>query len=435
MSNYSDKCVMVISHGLFAHVAERLTRDFGRVLLYIPWNSNSFPTSNVGELGYGVPGVERVDSIFGKHFEDVDLFVFADIYFSAEQVYLESIGKRVWGSRNGEELEIYRETCKEVMADLGLPLNPWKKVKGVKALREYLKANPCQYVKFDKWRGNFETFRSESYDLSEVKIDEIAHNMGAFQHVAEFICEDELPDCVEIGTDLFTIDGQLPSQTLLGIEVKDLGYVGEFKQWASIPEPVRRWNEAMSPIFAKYGYRGWLSNEIRITKDLEPYMIDATCRMPSPPGELCSEFYTNYADILWHGADGVLVDPEPAAKFGMEIIIKSDWAKENWQPVQYDEKFAKQIKLFNPMIIEGKRYVVPQDEDMAEIGAVVGFGDTLEAAQEHLMAAANSIEGFGIKVPKGTIDDAKEEMQKLADFGLPVFTLEKSSESETNEKE
>jgi len=434
MSNdYKDKTVLVVSHGLFAHIAERLTRDFGRVLLYIPWNSMSFPTVNVGEVGYGVPGVERVDAIFGKHLKECDLIIFTDIYFAAEQVHLEELGYRVWGSRNGEELEIYRETCKEVMADLGLPLNRWKKVKGVKALREHLKSNEKQYVKFDKWRGNFETFRSESYDLSEVKVDEIAYNLGAFQHIAEFICEDDLPDCVEIGTDLFTIDGALPSQTLLGIEVKDLGYCGEFKKWESIPEVVRRWNEVMSPVFAKYGYRGWLSNEIRITKDLEPYMIDATCRMPSPPGELCSEFYTNYADILWYGADGVLVDPEPIAKFGIEVIMKSDWAKENWQPIEFDEKFANQIKLFNPMVIEGNRYIVPQNEDMAEIGAIVGWGNSLEEAQEHLDAAIESVEGFGIKIPKGSIEDAKEEMQKLADFGLPVFSLEESVKSETTD--
>jgi len=427
--NYKDKTVLIATHGIFAHIAGRLARDFGRVLLYIPWNSHSFPCMEIGEVGYGIPGVEKVDSLFGKHFDEVDLWVFPDIYFSAEQIHLESLGKRVWGGRNGEEIEVYREVCKEIMADLGLPLNRWKMVKGVKALREYLKANDGQFVKFDKWRGNFETFRSESYEQSEVKIDQIAHKLGAFQHVADFLCEDELPDCVEIGTDLYTIDGQLPSQSIVGIEVKDLGYCGEFMKWAKIPEPVRRWNEAMSPIFAKYGYRGWLSNEIRITKDIDPFMIDATCRMPSPPGELCSEFYLNYSDILWHGAEGVLVDPEPAAKFGVEVIMKSDWAKDNWQPIKFDEKFANQIKIFNPVIVDGNRYVVPQDEDMAEIGAIVGWGDTLEEAQKHLEKAADTVEGFGIKIPKGSIDDAKAEMQKLTDFGLDIFTIDKSEKN------
>lgn len=425
---YPDKTVLVICHGLFAHVAERLTRDFGRVLLYVPWNSWFAPTIAMGSVGIGIKGVEKVDSIFGRHFDGVDLFVFTDIYFPDEQCYLEKIGKRVWGGRRGEELELYREVCKDKMEELGLPVNPWKRLVGIKALREHLKSHENQHVKFDKWRGMFESFKSERYDLSEVKIDEIAHQLGAFQHTADFIVEDDLPDCVEIGIDIYTIDGMLPSKTAIGIEIKDMGYICQFMDWKKIPEPIRRWNEAMAPLFLRYGYRGWLGNEIRITEDdLTPYMIDATCRQPCPPGELLTEYYTNYAEILWEGADGNLVDPIAAAKFGVEVIMKSTWAEDNSQPVEYDPKFANQIKLFNQVEIEGKRYVVPQEDRNELFGAVVGWGDTLEEAVAHMKKAADTVKGFGIKIPDGSIGEAQECMQKLADAGLPVFDLETPS--------
>lgn len=429
MSDYKDKTILVVVHGLFSWVAERFARDFGKVLLYIPWNSYSFPTSNIGICGTGLPNVTKVDSIFGPHLANVDLIYFGDIYFADEQVYLENQGYRVWGGRNGEEMELYRATCKEIMEGLGLPVNPWKQLKGMDALREHLKTNENQHVKIDKWRGTFETFKAESYELAEPKLNQIEHEMGAYSRVAEFIAENDLPNCSEVGTDLYCIDGQLPSASLVGIETKDVGFCGEFIEWSKLPEPVRRWNEAMAPVFAQYGYRGWLSNEIRIGEDLVPYMIDATTRQPSPPGELVSEFYLNYTDIVWNGAEGIMVDPIPAAKFGMEVIIKSDWASENWQPIEYDEKYANQIKLFNSAVIEGKRYIVPQDEKMAEIGAVVGWGDTLDEAQAHLQEAADSIKGYGIKMSHGSIDDAKKAMQDLADFGLPVFTLSKQSTS------
>jgi hypothetical protein len=420
---YHDKTVLVACHGLFASVAQRLARDFGKVYLYVPYNSFSFPHSNHGIVGLGLPGVERVDSLFGKHFEEVDLFVFPDLYLAQEQIHLESLGKRVWGARNGEELELYRETCKETMEKLGLPVNPWKKITGIKALREHLKAHDNQFVKFDKFRGNFETFQSESYALSEPKLDRIASEMGAYQHVADFIVEDELPDCVEIGTDLYCIDGQLPSHTAIGIEVKDLGYVCQFLSWQKLPEPIRRWNEQMAPVFARYGYRGWLSNEIRICEDHTPYMIDATCRQPCPPGELLQEYYLNYCDILWHGADGILIDPIPAGKFGMEVILSSDWARDNWQPVEFDPQWANQVKLFNPVVIEGKSYVVPQDEEMKEIGAIVAWGETLEEAEKVLRQIADSIKGYGLKIPQGSIDEARQQMKDLSEFGLPVFSL------------
>jgi len=422
---YPDKTVLVICHGLFAHVAERLTRDFGRVLLYVPWNSWFSPTLNMGSVGHGIYGVEKVDSIFGRHFNDVDLFFFTDIYFPDEQIYLETIGKRVWGGRNGEELELYREVCKEQMEKLGLPVNRWAKIKGIKALREYLKSNDNQFVKFDKWRGMFESFKSENYRLSEVKIDQISTLLGAFQHEVNFIVEDELPDCVEIGTDLYTIDGMLPSKTVVGLEVKDAGYVCEFLEWDSIPEPVRRWNEVMSPVFRKYGFRGWIGNEMRITKsDLEPYMIDATCRQPCPPGELLSEFYTNYAEIIWEGADGNLVDPESAGKFGVEVIMRSNWAEDNAQPVEYDDAMANQIKLFNFAEVDGQRFVIPQEDENELIGAVIGWGDTLEEAVEHMKKAADTIKGFGISIPSESLDEAETSIQELTDAGLKVFSID-----------
>jgi hypothetical protein len=94
--------------------------------------------------------------------------------------------------------------------------------------------------------------------------------------------------------------------------------------------------------------------------------------------------------------------------------------------VEFDPAKANQIKLFNPAVIDGKRYVVPQDEQMKEIGAVIGWGDTLDAAIAHMEEAADTVKGFGIKIPHGAVEDAKAEMEKLSEIGLPVFTIDKT---------
>ncbi len=346
------------------------------------------------------------------------------------QIYLESLGKRVWGARNGEELETYREVCKKLMEEAGLPVQPWAKITGVKALREHLRGHADQHVKIDRWRGNFETFFAPSYDLVIPKIDEIAHTMGAFQEIAEFIVEDDLPDRVEIGLDCYCIDGAFPSKTLVGIEVKDLGYVAQFVDWATIPEPIRRWNDKMAPILRTYGYRGFLSTEVRVGEDHEPYMIDACCRAGSPPSELYQEFYKNFADIIWQGADGVMVDPEPAGKFGVQVVLRSDWAESNWQPVNVPKEYRNNVKLFNSVEVDGCFYVVPQDEQMKEIGSVVGWGDTLEAAIEMAKEVGESLSGYGIKFNMGPIDLAQKEMQALEDIGLSPFSIAKKPEKQ-----
>ena len=427
MQNLKNETVLVCCQPLFVSLAERLARDFGKCYLHVPFGG-SFPTMNHCLVGSGLPNVELVDDIFGKHFDEVTLFVFPDIGNAAVQIHLEELGKRVWGARNAEELEVYRELCKEKMQELGLPVQPWKIVKGCDALREHLMEHENQHVKIDKYRGVTETFFSPNYAAVEMKIDAIQNDIGAFKDTLEFIVEDDLPDRVEVGLDTYCIDGQWPSATLFGIEAKDVGYVGQMVKWSGIPEPLRRWSESFAPLFAAYGCRGSISNEIRIGPDKVPYMVDATIRAPSPPSELWQELFTNLAEIIWEGAGGVLVEPIPAGQWGVEVILKSHWAKEHWQPVIYPEQFARQIKLYNCAVVDGKRYVVPQAEDMEEIGAVVGWGDTLEAAMEHAKQAGESIEGYGIRFSMGAIEAVKEQIEELEAIGVSPFTLEKSSE-------
>lgn len=423
----TNKTAMVIAHPLFVELAVRLARDFGRVLYWNPGADATFPVAQQGMVGTGMEGVTVVDSWAGQK---ADLYVFPDLYQGNLQVELEKQGKRVWGGRHGEELEIYRAVCKKLMEEAGLPVAPWKMVKGMDALREHLKAHKDQHVKIDRYRGNFETFFAQDYDLVLPKLDEIAHNLGPLQSVMEFMVEDDLPDRVEVGVDAYCIDGQYPASTLTGIEVKDMGYVGECMPWATIPEPLRRWNEVMAPHFARYGYRGFLSNEIRIGEDHEPYMIDACCRAGSPPNELYQEFYTNLSEIIWEGADGTLVEPEPIAKFGVQVIGKSTWAENNPQPIDIDPKWRRNVKLYNPVCIDGKFCVLPQEDNMTECLSVVGWGDTIEAALKMVEDASEGVRAYGLKIPKGSADEAVEEMQKLTAIGLPVFSLEKHAEKQ-----
>ena len=429
MTDLKTKTVLICCSPIFVSLAERLGRDFQKVLLYVP-HAGAFPTMNNGMCGYGLENVKLVDDVFGPHFDSVDLFVFPDLGHSAIQIHLESLGKRVWGNRNAEELENYRELCKEKMIEFGLPVQPYVVVKGCDALRKHLKTHKDQHVKIDRWRGVTETFFAPTYEIVECKIDTIAASLGGFKDVLEFICEDDLPDRVEVGVDTYCIDGEYPITTLFGIEVKDCGYVGQMVEWGDIPEPLTRWNTAFAPMFAQYGMRGSVSNEIRIGEDHDPYMVDATIRSPCPPSELWQELFTNLAQIMWEGADGVLVEPIPAGKWGVEVILKSGWAEKNWQEVSYPEEFAQQIKLFNCVVIDGRRYVVPQDDEMTEIGAVVGWGDTMEAAMEHARKAGEAIEGYGIKFSMGAADKAQEHIEELEELGISPFRMDKPKEKE-----
>jgi len=423
-----DVTCLVVDNGLFIELAITLAKTYKKVYYYVPWES-AFAKMNLAMIGTGMEGIEVVDSIYGPHFEEIDLFCFPDIYMGWEQEHLEKMGKVVWGSRTGECLELKREGMKEIIKALDMPVGKFTHIKGISNLRAYLKEHEDVYVKIDKFRGTFETFHSANYKEVEPKLDEVEFNLGAFKKLIEFTVEDALPDRVEVGTDCWAItdkDGQCqyPEHLISGIEIKDVGFASIFKRYDELPEVVTRFNEKMRPVFAAYNWRGFVSTEVRIGKDMDPYMIDLCARAPSPPNELYQMQYANLADCIWAGANGIVIEPEATAKFGAEIMLHSSWADKAWQPISFPEDIRDYVKLRNATKIDGIYYAIPQACGLPECGAVIGLGDTLEEALDHAVENAEQVTGYYLEAKMGAIDDIKKQCEKLDELGLNMFKEE-----------
>jgi hypothetical protein len=169
MENLRNKSVLIFDYGTFVSFAERLARDFGKVYYYSPWKS-SFPQAKYNAIGEGLVGVERVNN-FWDFADDVDLFIFTDVMDGDLQLHLQSIGKTVWGSRKGEEMELDRIGMKELMKEIGWPVSHYEVVKGMTNLRKYLKEHENVWVKISTYRGDFETFKSVNFDFIETKLN------------------------------------------------------------------------------------------------------------------------------------------------------------------------------------------------------------------------------------------------------------------------
>ena len=421
MKPTNEVTALYVDNGLFCELACTLGRTFKKVYYCTPGWTSAFPKPNDAEIGKGLENIEVVGSMFGPWFDKIDVFIFPDVYFGEMQVWLESMGKKVWGSRMGEQLELNRQGCKEVMRRVGLAVGPYVVVKGMAALREHLKANPDRWVKINKYRGCFETFYAKNYKSVEPRLDEVEYKLGAFKTELEFIVETPLDDCIETGIDAYVIDGQYPDTHMVGFEIKDLGYLAKMETRKNIPEQVTRFDNAMAPIFKRYGYRGFFSTEVRIGKDKIPYMIDFCGRLGSPPSELYQEVFTNLADIIWKGANGILVNPIAKAKFGAELLIHSSFAECNYQPIDFPEKYRANVKLRNAMKVNGRYYIIPQSVGLPEVGAIVGWGDTQDAAIEMVLKVAKEVEGHYLTIPFEAFDTAKEEIAKSAKLGIKVF--------------
>jgi hypothetical protein len=420
MTDLSNKSCLIWDNGIFFELSLQLAKQFGKVVYFNPWQS-SFPKSNQTLIGTGFNEVETTNNFF-DYVDDVDIIVFPDVYQGGVSSFLAERGHKVWASMRGEELEMYRRQSKEYMSKLGIPIGMWVSVVGISALRDYLKTHDNQYVKISLTRGDMETFHSENYKIVESKLDDLEKTLGAKKFITEFIIEEAIEPAVEIGTDTYCIDGVFPSGGLCGIEVKDKGYVCQYKDFNDMPEQVTSYNKLIAPTLKKYGYRNFISSELRVTPDLIPYMIDPTMRAGSPPSEIYINMYDNLADIIWNGAQGICIDPIVSKKYAVQAILTSSWVAEgNWQVVQFPAELRDNIKFKYLTQINGDMYVIPQYDGHSEIGALVCTGDTLQEAIDSAKDMAKEIKAFDIDVHVEAIEQGLGELDTLREWGIDLI--------------
>ena len=409
--DYRTKTCCIIDHGIYTSWAERMAREFGRVMYFNPWEC-AYPSSLEYRIGHGLKGVEPIAHLWEA--EDMtDLFVCLDVYAGDTVDKLRKDGKRVWGSGKAmEQLEIERSVMKGLMQKQGMPLNPWREVIGIDALKSYLKKNEDKHIKIEITRDDMESWHHKTWDLSEPHINYLEHKLGPLGKIMKFIVEDDIKTHIETGSDGWSIDGKYPDDNMQAFEIKDQGAITAHQPFAKMPEPIRDVLSKLSPVLRERKYRGNLSTEIRVGDDKKNYLIDMTCRMPNPPSSTHQELITNWADIMWQGADGVMVQPKYNAIYGVEVMIKSEWAKENQQVVSYPKEIDRWIKLSNACIIDGNKYVIPQVYGLEEIGSVVAISDSLLDCIKQIKARASQIKGYKIDIDLSSILDGIKEIHE-----------------------
>lgn len=409
-----DKTLLCIDGGMFQSFAHRMARDFKRVLYWRPWVT-SFSHPNDKHMGAGYPDIQKIDSWI-EHIDEVDVFAFPDIGYAPEQAYLRSLGKQVWGAGYGEELELLRGETKELMEEINLPVQPWEWITGMKALRDFIKKNPGWHVKVSTVRGLTESFHAIEYDLVKPKLDSIEHELGGRAEAQEFIVEEGI-DGIESGYDGFFV-GDFPKIAQVGIEIKDQGFLCSLLPYARIPKEVREVNDKLKPILRKYGYAGNFSTEVRINKG-KGYCIDFTCRSASPAGETMQELFLNYGEIVDAGSRGELVEPVTKDHFAAQAMLVSEFACENWLPIEIPKEIRNQVKLYHSCMIGGQEFIIPGEFDMKEIGSVVATGRTVDEAVKKVSQYAEQVKAFGLKCRTDVLEGAKADLLKTISNSSP----------------
>jgi phosphoribosylamine-glycine ligase len=194
--------------------------------------------------------------------------------------------------------------------------------------------------------------------------------------------------------------------------------IGTALPYNRLAEPVKVVNEKISGALKKYNYRGFLSTEIRYTKDKKPFFIDPCCRLGTPSNELLQELFEGWANVLWEGAVGNMVTPKVKAKFAVMAVIHSEWAVNDWQALHYPKALDEHVKLRFHTRIGGEDYVSPQPVGMPDLGGVVGTGNTLLEAVAQCKERAGQIKGYQLKVSLESISEALESIKKGEELGI-----------------
>ena len=387
----SEKTVCVVDSGYFISLARKLSQTFKKVYYCTP-TDKEFLSINDDTMGSGFPEIEKIDGyefMRPEILKTIDLFCFPDIGYAPIQSYLKSIDKYVWGSFDATELEINRTLFLKTIKDLRLPVTPYKEIKGVTALCEYLQTVQKKWIKVDKYREQMETWFHRDFVHSESQLNHLAVIFGGAKETVSFVVQDEITTDLETGSDLWTIDGKYPSKYFQGYEKKNDLYIASLLPSSEMPKDVITINEKLSPLFKKYGYRNFFATEIRVRGD-KPFFIDPTFRLPGMSGEQILETCSNLAYVIWYGAQGIFIEPEYAYKYAVtaSAYYEGECGEDGWAIVRVPKETERWIKFAHCSFIDGNYHFPCEAKDL---GVVIGAGNTLIEAFEMLKKNMDSL--------------------------------------------
>jgi hypothetical protein len=415
----SSKSCVVLDHSMFLELALRLSHDVGKVYYVDPTWEQARSKIDHAITGDGFDGeVERVKEIWDV-IEKVDFAVFPDTYHGGMQDIIErKLQVPVWGGRHADDFEIMKLAFRKIQQNLGMNVPEYDVVNGLEALREYCQdpKNEDRWIKLTpQFRGNRETFHHTTYEQTRSKIDEMGVEFDIVQDVLTFLCEKSIQAKLEGGLDTYTVDGQHPSVAVQGYEAKDQCYFAVVQHYDDIPEEIRSVNEYLWPLLKEKRCRQFLSTEVKITDDGKSFLLEPTIRLPSPAGEEQMELYENISEIIYQGAQGILVDPVVKVHFACEAMVEHKGNKDRWRSLQVPDSVRRWIKLYDTVKVGDTLGIAPGSEC---IGAVVGIGNTPQEALDHLKENAEAISDQDVTIHIESLATILQEIEEAQSKGI-----------------
>jgi hypothetical protein len=417
MKEPQDVTALVIDRGTFWPVAQRLARGFKKVYYHKP-NGEDFVTFAQACRGDGHPDVELIDDSFWRIKDQIDVVVFPDCSDAGLQFEFKSQGKPVWGSKDACDYETLRGKWMNACEKYDLPLPKTHRLVGTTNLKLFLDDHAGEkfFVKISRFRGDMETFPAEDPLEIQNKIDELNRKFGPWREDIPFFVQEELKTEIEGGSDTYFCGGRFPSKIVLGYEKKGESYFATWKDAADMPPEIWAVNEKIAPLLAELDYCNMCSSEVRVA-DGESFWLDPCFRFPSPAGEEELELYKNFPEIVWNGANGIMTEPEMAAKYCGEAVITYTGPKDGWKSLKVPEEVAPFVKLYACGLRDGYS-IFPPSQDPEAVGCAIALADTPQGVLDGLKNIAEALKNAPVSLHIEPIADLFKEIEEAEKQGI-----------------
>lgn len=410
-----DVVCMFVDSGLFAEIAVQASNHFKHLYFYNPSQINPFPSSKDVTIGTGFENITVIQN-FEDYKGSCDLFWYPDIFQGAQQEELKSQGFPVWGLGETEWLERDRFKANEWQKKSGLPTPERIKVVGIDEARKLPKG---WHLKINDFRDDAETFKKLGNPLMESFWDKLSLTLGHRKNTYEFMAEKDIPDAVEAGVDIYTVNGKYPKFGLCGIEEKGAGYAGKITLLDGLPPSLKKVNDELKKVFTEEKTKTNFSTEVRVTEDQNGYLIDPCMRLGNPPHQSEMEIIGNMPEIAWAGANGDLVEPEIKARYCAQTTMTSEFAEEGEIAFEIPEKIKQFVKIKNVCKNDGTYYFIQnKGSKINTVGSIIGLGNTLDEAIKNCKENASQVKAFGLEIDIYALDDLKKEIIKSYKYGI-----------------
>lgn len=409
-----EATITLVDSGLFTELAVRLARDFARVRSAVPWFAE-FPTINDRSVGRWLGVVDWIEDPYRDEiFDTTDLYCFPDIFRAGDQDLLARLGKPVWGSRSGDEMETDRIGFRKLQEQLGMPVPEYAILEGYSALAAYLEDHGHCFVKTtSKIRGSMETHEFWDIEQDAYWLEDLAVKLGGARERVRFMVEEPVESEWESGVDTYCVRGQCPKTPLQGIEVKGKLMLSSAQIRGQTPNFMDEALAVLAPTLRRHGYCNFLSGEFR-----KNVLTDFCARCPNPGIGVEMEMIRNLGDIIWRGAHGDLVEPEFEYEYGVQVAIYHDHDKDLWKQFRLPDQVRRWVKLMEFCQIDGLYQIIPRPPHGDKIGWLVGVGHSLEEMAAHLHANAEQLEDYPFDIKLDCLEDAIAQAIQMEKEGL-----------------